>query len=323
MPLRLSCSAVVATLLMASTPAHAQDYPTRQIRMLIPYPAGGPADFFARLIAQRIEPILGQPIVIESRSGAVGMLGTDAAAKSAPDGYTILLSGLAPLAVGPYIAKNKLYDTFVHLRPIAMIAKSPQVVSIIPQVGVRTLAELAAYARRNPGKLNYSSSGNGSLPHLAMELLKREARIDIVHVPYRGAAPALNDLLGGHIQMTFGDLSGQLPHIQSGKLVPLAVASPQRTPNLPQVQSTSEAGLPRLLAENWYAVLAPAGVPDPIIRKLHATIAAALQEPGTREALARQSSVPGQEGPEELMAYMRAEHERWVALANAIGVRIE
>ncbi len=323
MGMRMILSAVLLCLAASPVAAQPASYPNKPIRLLIPYPTGGPADFFARQLAQKLTSSLGQNVIVDSKSGAVGMVGTDAAAKSAPDGYTILLSGLAPLAIGPYIAKTKLYDPLTDLQPIALVAKSPQIVSVSPQVGVKSLAELIAYARKNPGKLNYSSSGSGSLPHFSMELLKREAGVDIVHVAYRGATPAMNDLLAGHIQMSFGDLAAQLPHIQAGKLVPLAVASRERTPALADVPTTAEAGFPGILAENWYAILAPAGTPEPIVRKLHAAIAAALNDAGIKEAFARQNSVPGREGPAELAAFMRAERDRWVPLADAIGIRLD
>jgi tripartite-type tricarboxylate transporter receptor subunit TctC len=303
--------------------AQSAEFPTRPIRIVAPYPAGGPADIFARGLANQLTPKLGQPVLVENKSGAAGMAGTDFVAKSSPDGYTLVLTAGASLVLAPNIADVKLYDAFKDFSTITIMVKVPEAVVAIPKLGVRTLAELVAAAKANPGKINFASAGNGGLPHLAGELLKREAQIDIVHVPYRGAAPAVSDMLGGHVEMMFADLPVLLPQIQTGNLVPLALGTAQRSPALPDVPTTAEAGYPKVLADNWYGLLAPAGTPRDVIRKLNAAAVASLKEPELRDTLTKQGAIPVGDTPEEFTAYMRLEADKWGPLAKAVGAKLD
>jgi tripartite-type tricarboxylate transporter receptor subunit TctC len=311
------------TLGAVPTAAQTPAYPTKPIRIIVPYPAGGPADFFARALAGKLSPLNGQPIVIENRGGAAGTTGTDSVVKSPPDGHTLVLTAGASLIVAPVIAEVRPYDVFKDLATITLVAKVPEAVVVIPTLGVKTLPALVAYAKSNPGKVNFASAGNGGLPHLAGELLKREAGIDIVHIPYKGAAPAVNDLLGGHVEMMFADLPALLPHIQSGALIGLALGSAQRAPMLPDMPTTAEAGFPSVIADNWYGLLAPAATPRDIIALLNRGAVAALHEPELKEVLAKQGAVAVGDTPEAFLAFMHQEAERWAPLAKAVGAKLD
>ena len=230
---------------------------TRPIRLIVPFPPGGPNDIIARVVGKRMSEILKQTIIIDNRAGQGGVLGTDVVAKSAPDGYTIGIVSAGALAISPSMEKVA-YDTLKDLQPITLVAKVPEMLVVATSVPANNMKELVALAKAQPGKLNFASSGPGSMPHLAGELFKLTAKIDITHVPYRGAAPAVNDLLGQQVQMVFLDLPILLPQIKAGKLRPIAVGAPQRVPSAPDVPTTAEAGMPNLQTENWYGMVAPA-----------------------------------------------------------------
>ncbi|MGC1695222.1 MAG: tripartite tricarboxylate transporter substrate binding protein, partial [Pseudolabrys sp.] len=248
--------------------ASAQDFPNHPIRLIVPFPPGGPNDIIARTIGQRMSEILKQPIVVDNRGGQGGVLGTDMIAKSAPDGYTIGIVSAGALAISPSMEKVA-YDTLKDLQPITLVAKVPEMLVVATSVPANNMKELVALAKAQPNKLNFASSGPGSLPHLAGELFKLTAKIDITHVPYRGAAPAVNDLLGQQVQMVFLDLPILLPQIKAGKLKPIAVGAPQRVPSAPDVPTTTEVGMPNLQTENWYGMVAPAHTPPAIIATLN------------------------------------------------------
>ncbi len=249
---------------LAPSMASAQDFPNHPIRLIVPFPPGGPNDIIARTIGQRMSEILKQPIVVDNRGGQGGVLGTDMIAKSAPDGYTIGIVSAGALAISPSMEKVA-YDTLKDLQPITLVAKVPEMLVVATSVPANNMKELVALAKAQPNKLNFASSGPGSLPHLAGELFKLTAKIDITHVPYRGAAPAVNDLLGQQVQMVFLDLPILLPQIKAGKLKPIAVGAPQRVPSAPDVPTTTEVGMPNLQTENWYGMVAPAHTPAPIV----------------------------------------------------------
>src|ERR1700727_110660 len=247
--------------------ACAEDFPARQIRLIVPFPAGGPSDIIARVIGQRMSEIAKQTVIIDNRGGQGGVLGTDALAKSKPDGYTIALSSAGALAISPTM-ENVAYDPLKDLQAITLVAKVPEMLVVANDVPAKNMTELVALAKAKPGKLNFASSGPGSLPHLAGELLKLTAKIDIVHVPYRGAAPAVNDLLGQQVQMVFLDLPILLPQIQSGGVRAIALGAPQRAPPAMDVPTTTEVGLPDVAVENWYGLGGPAGPPGPVAPRL-------------------------------------------------------
>src|SRR5665213_2289933 len=248
------------SVLLAPMAASAQDFPNRQIRLIVPFPAGGPNDIIARLVGQRMSELLKQTIIIDNRSGQAGVLGTDVVAKAAPDGYTIGIVSASSIVINPTMEKVA-YDPKKDLAPVTLVTTVPEMLVFASNVTANNMAELVALAKAQPGILTFASAGGGGLPHLAGELFKLTAKIDIVHVPYRGAAPAINDLLGQQVQMTFLDLPVILPQIKAGMLRPIALGAPARAPTAPDVPTTAEVGMPDLLIENWYGMIAPAGTP--------------------------------------------------------------
>src|SRR3982075_3253431 len=248
--------------------AAAQDFPTKPIKLIVPFPAGGPNDIIARVIGQRMSELMKQPVLIDNRGGQGGVLGTDAVAKAGPDGYTIAISSAGALEISPSM-ERVAYDTRKDFAPITLVATVPEMLVVATNVRADNMSELIALAKAQPGKLNFASSGAGSLTHLAGELLKLKANIDIVHVPYRGAAPAVNDLLGQQVQMAFLDLPILLPQIKAGNLRPIAIGSPGRRPTAMEGPTTAEGGVPDLRIENWYGMVAPAGTPANIVATLN------------------------------------------------------
>src|SRR5499433_744456 len=259
---------LIALTLLCPTLVAARDFPNKAIRMIVPFPPGGPNDIIARVVAQRMAEILKQPIILDNRSGQGGVVGTDVVAKAPPDGYTIAIASAGALAISPSMEKVA-YETLRDLQPITLVAKVPEMLVVATSVPANTMQELVSLAKSQPGKLNFASSGPGSMPHLAGELLKLTAKIDIIHVPYRGAAPAVNDLLGQQVQMTFLDLPVILPQIKAGRLRPIALGAKERSPLAPDVPTTAEVGMPDLLILNWYGMVAPAKTPPEIIEKLN------------------------------------------------------
>ncbi|MFN5280437.1 Bug family tripartite tricarboxylate transporter substrate binding protein, partial [Bradyrhizobium sp.] len=256
------CGRLLAAVLLLLTPiaASAQEFPTKPIRLIVPFPPGGPNDIIARVIGQKISELVKQPIIVDNRAGQGGVLGTDAVAKAAPDGYTVAIASAGALAISPSMEKVA-YDTLKDLAPVTLVATVPEMLVVATDVPAKNMSELVALAKAQPGTLNFASSGPGSLPHLACELFKLTAKIDIVHVPYRGAAPAVNDLLGRQVQMTFLDLPVILPQIKAGTLRPIALGGRERAPTAPDVPTTTEAGQPVQIIANWYGLVAPAGTP--------------------------------------------------------------
>ncbi len=317
-------SALVTGLSVLLLPASvaAQDFPNKPIRLIVPFPAGGPNDIIARVIGQRMSELIKQPVLIDNRGGQGGVLGTDAVAKANPDGYTIAISSAGALAINPSMEKAA-YDTLRDLQPVTLIAKVPEMLVVASNVPARDMSELIALAKAQPGKLNFASSGPGSLPHLAGELLKLTAKIDIVHVPYRGAAPAVNDLLGQQVQMAFLDLPVLLPQIKAGALRPIAMGSPDRAPTAPEVPTTAEAGMPDLLAENWYGMVAPAGTPPAIVATLNRIATEAMRDPAVKERLASQGATLIGDTPEHFRSFIKAEIKKWAKVIKDAGVATE
>ena len=259
---------LIALALLCPALAMAQDFPNKSIRLIVPFPPGGPNDIIARVIGQRMSEILKQTIIVDNRSGQGGVVGTDVVAKAAPDGYTIGIASAGALAISPSMEKVA-YDTRKDLQPVTLVAKVTEMLVVATSVPANNMKELVALAKSEPGKLNFASSGPGSMPHLAGELLKLTAGINIVHVPYRGAAPAVNDLLAQQVQMVFLDLPVLLPQIKAGKLKPIAVGTTERVPSAPDVPTTVEAGMANLQTENWYGMVAPAKTPPQVIAILN------------------------------------------------------
>ncbi len=301
--------------------AAAQDFPNRPIKLIVPFPAGGPNDIIARVVGQKMSELLGQPVVVDNRAGAGGVLGTDAAARSPADGYTIALTSAGALAIASSLQDKVPYDSTKDLIPITLVAKVPELLVVASGVPAKSLAELLALAKSKPGKFNFASTGIGSMPHLASELFKISTGLDIVHVPYSGAAPAVKDLLGGQVDMIFADIPVLLPHVQAGSLRALAVGSKARAPVLPDVPTLAELGLPQVEAENWYGMVAPAKTPAAIIAKLHAVIIESLRAPEVKEKLTAQGAVLVGNTPEEFTAYIKNETAKWAKLVQSSGAK--
>jgi tripartite-type tricarboxylate transporter receptor subunit TctC len=312
----------VLGLAMLPSPGLAQDFPNRPIRLIVPFPPGGPNDIIARIVGKRMGEILKQTIVVENRAGQGGVVGTDVVAKSAPDGYTIGIASAGALAISPSMEKVA-YDTLKDLQPITLVAKVPEMLVVATSVPAKDMKELIALAKSQPGKLNFASSGSGSLPHLAGELFKLQAKIDIVHVPYRGAAPAVNDLLGQQVQMVFLDLPVLLPQINAGKLRAIAVGAPERAPTAPNVPTTAEAGLPNLQAENWYGMVAAAKTPPAIVTVLNKAAVEAMKDPDVVGKLSAQGATLVGDTPEHFAAYIASETKKWADVITQAGVPVQ
>jgi len=315
--------AVTAVLLCLAGLAQAQPYPVKPIHFIVPFPPGGGNDTVARAIAQQLGPDLGQPVVIDNRPGAGGSVGAELAAKSPPDGYTLFLAGVGSHAVNPNLHARLAYDPVRDFTPITLVATAPSVLVVNPAVPARTVAEFTAYARANPGKLNYASNGNGSAAQLAAAMYESMANVRMVHVPYKGIAPALTDLLSGEVQLMFGTVVALVPHIQAGKLRALAVTSRQRSALLPEVPSLAESGLPDYEAGSWYGVMAPAGTPREIVERLHGAIARALKQPDVAQRLAAEGAIVIGSTPAEFGAHIKAELARVGNVVRGAGIRIE
>jgi tripartite-type tricarboxylate transporter receptor subunit TctC len=309
-------------VLLAPAWAAAQEFPDRPIRLIVPFPAGGPNDIIARVIGQRMSELTKQPVLIDNRGGQGGVLGTDAVAKAKPDGYTIAISSAGALAISPSMEKVS-YDTLKDLQPVTLVATVPEMLVVATSVPAGNMAELIALARVQPGKLNFASSGPGSLPHLAGELLKLTAKIDIVHVPYRGAAPAVTDLLGQQVQMVFLDLPVLLPQIRAGTLRSIAIGSPQRAATAMEVPTTAEAGMPELRIENWYGMVAPGGTPDAIVATLNRIAVEAMHDPVVQEKLASQGTTLVGDTPAHFREFIEAEIAKWAKVIKDAGIATE
>jgi len=311
---------MVLTLSLLPALAAAQDFPAKPIKLIVPFPAGGPNDIIARIVGQRMSELTKQPVIIDNRGGAGGALGTDAVAKAAPDGYTIGIVNLGALAINQSMEKVP-YETLKDLAPVTLVVTVPEMLVVASNVPAKNMSELVALAKAQPGKLNFASTGPGSLPHLAGELLKLTAQIDIAHVPYRGAAPAINDLLGQQVQMTFLDLPAILPHIRSGTLKPIALGTDARAPTAPDVPTTFELGMPALRIENWYGMVAPGGTPPAIVAALNKITTTALADPSVKEKLAEQGLTTVGNSPEQFRDYIAAETAKWAKVIKDAGIQ--
>ena len=304
--------------------AHAQAYPNRPIRMVVPFPPGGPTDGIARIISDRLGVVLGQTIVVENRGGgAGGSIGAKAVATADPDGYTILITPGGSLTTGPAVHPNIGYDPVKVFTPVCLLIETPLIVAAHQDLPVKSLAEVVAYAKANPGKISWGSQGFGVAPHLLLELFKLEAGINIVHVPYRGTAPMLAAIIAGEVQMVADPMTTSLPHIQSGKLRPLAIAGSERSPKLPDVPTTAEAGYPKLNAPFWLGVVAPAGTPPAIIDKLNAAFRESLAPAETRARLAALGADIKIGTPNEFGKMLADELALWTAVVKAANIKVE
>ena len=302
--------------------AQTSSFPDRPVRMFIGFPPGGTVDTIGRLIAPPIGERLRQSVVIENRSGAAGVLAVEAVAHGPPDGHTIVLASAGALAVIPQMQAKMSYDPFRDLAPVSLVVSTPQVLVVGKHVAANSVGDLVALAKAQPGRVTFGSTGNGSTLHLAGELFKQRAGIEILHVPYRGGAPAVTALLAGEIDMLLVDIPVVMAHVESGAFKALGLAAEQRISVLPQVPTIAEAGVPGVVAEGWYAVYAPSGTPAPIVAALHRAIADALSGPETQKALVALGGVVRSSSPEQLTAHLREEYTKWGEVIRVSGARM-
>jgi tripartite-type tricarboxylate transporter receptor subunit TctC len=310
--------AALACAQAAAQPA----YPARPVRFIVPSAAGGGTDIIARAISVKLGERLGQQFVVDNRPGAGQMIGIELAAKSPADGYTILMAA-STLAINPVMYKKVPYDPVRDFAPITQAATLPNVLVVHPSLPVKSVAELVAYARKNPGKLNFASAGIGTSPQMSIELLKSMTGIDMVHIPYKGTAPGVVDVLAGQVLVMAPNVLTALPHIKSGKLRALAVTSAKRSEALPEVPTVAEAGVPGYDSTQWYGVLAPAGTPREIVARLHDAIVRALRDPEVGKRLAADGAEAVGSSPEEFAAFIKSEGEKWAKVAAAAGIEAE
>ncbi|OGA12892.1 MAG: LacI family transcriptional regulator [Betaproteobacteria bacterium RIFCSPLOWO2_02_FULL_63_19] len=313
-----------AILLACASAASAQVYPAKAVRFIVPYPAGGYYDLLARVIGAKLAEAWRQPFVVENRVGANGMIGTDYVAKAAPDGYTILMGGIGPLGVNPSLYAKLPYNVARDFAPIIHVASAPNVLVVHPSVPVRSVKELIAYAKSNPGKLAFSSAGRGSSQHLSGEMLKTIENIDITHVPYKGSAPGVRAVLAGEVGMMFGTMADVVGHARGGKLRALAVTSAKRIPALPEVPTMIEAGVPGFEATAWFGIVGPAGLQREVVAKLNGEVGRILRMPDVLARISQQGSAEIVGGsPEQYGDFIRAEGRKWADVAMKAGVKPE
>ena len=300
-------------LLALSALAHAQPYPSRPVRVIVPFPPGGTTDIVARLVADRLGSTLGQPAVIENRGGAGGAIGAAEIARAAPDGYTLGLATVSTHGVNPAINSKLPYDALKDFTPISNLASVPNVVSAHPSLGISDVRQLVERAKANPGKITYASAGNGSLSHMLGELFKSSTATELLHVPYKGVGPALNDTLGGQVNILFDNLPSSLPHIQSGKLRALAVSNNARLEALPEVPTFAEAGVPQLNDPSWFGLVGPANLPPPVLARVHEAVVKALAANDVRERMRQAGAVPVGNSPAERQLRSRPNRRRLAA----------
>jgi tripartite-type tricarboxylate transporter receptor subunit TctC len=306
-----------------ATVASAQSYPNRAIRLVVPFPAAGTTDILARAAAQKLTEAFGQSVVVDNRPGAAGNIGSDLVAKSAPDGYTLLMGTVGTHAINPSLYSKMPYDHVKDFVPVVLVAGVPNVLVVNPALPVNSVADLIKLAKDKPGQINFASSGSGTSIHLSGELFKTMAGVDITHIPYKGSSPALTDLMGGQVQIMFDNLPSALPQIKAGKLRAIAVTSLKRAPVLPDVPTISESGLPGFEASSWFGVLAPAGTPAPIVARINAEVNKWLQSTDARERLLSQGAEAAGGSPEQFANHIRAESEKWAKVVKASGAKVD
>jgi len=320
--IRGALAAISAILfLLAAHIAQAQDFPARPIRVVVAFPPGGPTDFVGRLVADRMTNLLGQRVYIENRPGAAGAVGADNIAKADPDGYSLFLTTSGAVTIVPHIQSNVPYDALRDFAPIALVTKVTEVLVVSPKLGIKTVKELVALAKDKPGAIPFASTGIGSPPHLAQELLDVSAGVKFLHVPYRGAAPALTDLLAGQVQVLAADLPVLIAQIQAGNLIAIGAAADKRDAILPDVPTLAEQGYPNTDASNWYALLAPAKTPPAVIAKLNKALNDALNDPEVRDKLVKSGATPVGGTPEALGTFMKSEYNKWGRLVAERGIK--
>jgi tripartite-type tricarboxylate transporter receptor subunit TctC len=310
---KIALRILVSTALLsvaAVTPARADNFPSRPLHLIMPYSPGGIIDFTGRVVAQKLGDVLGQPVVAENRPGAGGIVGVDYVAHSAPDGYNVVIMDPA-IVINPTLQKSVPYDLFKDLVTVSIVNSSPEVLVVAPQLGIKTYAELVAYGKANPGKLNYASAGVGTTPHLAAEMWRLRTGIEATHVPYKGVGPSYVDLMSGKVQMLFSSIAGALPFTSKGSVIPLATTGLKRSPVYPDLPTIAEAGLPGYEVDLWLGIYGPAGMPPDVLAKLNGGINKALQDDELKAAFAKFGLTPRGTTLPEGAAFTKEEHEKW------------
>lgn len=311
-----------AFLLLALSPVlAAETYPSKPLRVVITFPAGGPTDVIVRLVSQRLTDAWGHPVIIDNRGGAGGIVGTEVVARAAPDGYTFLVGTAGGMTINPALHAHLSYDSFRDFAPVGMLVMNPQILIAHPSVAAKTVKELVQIAKDRPGQLNFGSAGSGTATHLGLELLKLSTGMQAVHVPYKGGAPALTDLIGGQIQLLWLSIPSVLPQVKAGRIRALAVSTLKRSASAPDVPTVAESGYPGFEYANWNALFAPAKTPQVYVRKINAQVVKALNEPEVAQKLTAQGADPAPGTPEELGRYMRIDHERWKKVISSAGIK--
>ena len=312
-----------AMTLMVGGEANAQTYPTKPVRMIIPFPPGGTTDILGRVAAQKLSEALGQQVVPDNRPGAAGNIGTELVAKAPPDGYLLLTAPGSTLTIHPSLYAKLPFDPLKDFAPVTILGIVPNALVVHPSLPVRNVKELVALAKSRPGELNYASTGAGQSTHLSMELFKTMAGVKIIHVPYKGSAPAVTDLLGGHVSLMFDNMPSALPHVKANKIRALAVSTLKRSPVAPEIPTVAESGLPGFEVSVWFAVLAPAATPRPIVDRLNQVLVKALQSPDVRERLSSQGAEPIGNSPEEFTAVMKHDLVKWAKVVKDGNIRLD
>lgn len=319
----LRCTTLIVMLAIGLADAAAQTYPAHPIRLVVPFPPGGTTDIIAREVGQQLTQSLGQSVVVDNRPGAAGNIGSELVAKSAPDGYTLLMCTVGTHAINPSLYAKLPFDPAADFAPVILVASVPNVLEVTPSLPVHSVADLIKLAKQKPGQINFASSGSGTSIHLSGELFKAMAGVDMTHVPYRGSAPALADLISGQVQVMFDNLPSSLPQIKAGKLRAIAVTSAQRAPALPDVPTIAESGLPGFEATAWFGVVAPAGTPPAVIARINRDLNQWLQTPEAREKLLAQGALAEGGSAEQFAAYIRAETEKWARVVKTSGAKVD
>ncbi len=313
-----------AALALAVAPlAQAEPYPSKPIHFIVPYPPGGPLDTVARLLGQKVSESVKQPVIVENKPGAGGNIGADYVAKSAPDGYTILMGAVATHAINPTLYSHIPYDPVKDFAPVTEVASTPNVLVVNPSLPVSNVKEFIAYAKAHPGELNFGSGSTGSAGHLAGELFKSMAGVQMVHVPYKGAAPAMQDLIGGQIQLMFDNLASSLGQIRAGKVKALAVTTGKRSSLAPELPTIAESGLPGFDISTWFGIFAPGGTPQPVVEKLHDEFVKAIDSPDVQATMKKLGAEPVGNSPREFAAYIRSEARKYAKVIKASGAKVD
>jgi tripartite-type tricarboxylate transporter receptor subunit TctC len=310
----------LGTACLAASTALAQDFPSRPIKIIVPAAAGGPTHITAQMLAEKMQASLGQPVIVEPKPGAGNNLGADFVAKSAPDGYTLLFATTGTHAINQTLFKKLPFDPIKDFEPVSLVVQYPLMLVVSPSLPVNSVKELIEYAKKNPGKLNRASGGMGTSMHLSGELFVKQADIDAPHIPYKGSAPALSDLMGGHVQLMFDSMITAMPLVEGGQIRALAVTGKKRSPLLPDVPTIAESGLPDYEATGWTGIVVPARTPRDVIMKLNGAIVDAIRSPAVQEAFRKQAADPVGSSPEEFAAFIRQETDKWGATIRAAGI---